>query len=193
MTQKTSSKKEFSTRTVIALIVINTVLLAGFIGAIAVYTPMVSNLQNKLAEKDNLIASLNSQIASSENNLLQSQTDNAAQAALIASLQSRLNLTASDVLVNNQSITQNASTYTYFGNHTIQFAGYVSVTVQSNTTTEYVQVVYLSHGVNYDTTITVGTNGTAVFPVLPPLIEIRVGNTNPSDAANATVTATHYY
>jgi len=39
----------------------------------------------------------------------------------------------------------------------------------------------------------VGTSGTAVFPVLPATIEIRVGNTEAVDNVTATVTATYYY
>ncbi len=176
-----------------ALLIINTVLLAGLIGSIAIYAPMVNNLQTKLTDKDSLIANLDSQIESLENNLYQSKTDSAAKDSQIADLQNSLSLNASQVIVNNQTITQNASTYTYFGNNTIAYAGYVSVVVQSTTDTEYVQVIYNSHGVDYDNKITVGTAGTAVFPVLPGLIEIRVGNTDTSTPANATVTATHYY
>jgi hypothetical protein len=38
-----------------------------------------------------------------------------------------------------------------------------------------------------------GTSGTAVFPVLPGIVEVRVGNTMASDANNATVKATYFY
>jgi hypothetical protein len=67
----------------------------------------------------------------------------------------------------NQTISQPADSYT-----DIPFlawdAGYFSVNVTSSTTdTTYVEVFYSAHGINYNNTITVGTNGTAVFPFVP--------------------------
>ena len=40
---------------------------------------------------------------------------------------------------------------------------------------------------------TIGTSGTALFPLLPGTVEIRMGNINQSDANNVTATITHYY
>ena len=75
----------------------------------------------------------------------------------------------------------------------LNFAGFVSVAVQSSSNTTYVEVVYSSYGVNYDNSVTVGTSGTAAFPVLPGTIEIRVGNTETVDSVNATITALYNY
>jgi len=105
-----------------------------------------------------------------------------------------VNLDKSTVLVNSQTISQPANSYTYW-TFSASYAGYISVNVESSTTTNtFVEVVYTSHGVNYDERITVGTSGTAAFPVLPSNnIQVRVGNTNLISGATETVTVTYHY
>jgi hypothetical protein len=193
MTEKTTLKRANGRTLVTVLAITHVVLLASLVGTIAIYFSAVNDLQAQLAEKDSVISSLNSQLSSIENSLFESRSGNLAKDSQIASLQNIINLNLSEVLVNNQHITQDANTSTYFVNNTIKCAGYVSVNVQSSTDTAYIELAYSSYGVNYDNKITVGTNGTAVFPVLPPLIEIRFGNTNPVETANATITAIYYY
>ena len=113
--------------------------------------------------------------------------------AQVSNLTNIVNLAKSTIWVNSQTISQPANSYTYW-NISASYAGYVSVNVQSSTTTNtYVEVVYSSHGVNYDNKIVVGTSGTAVFPILPASIEVRVGNTNLINGATETVTITYYY
>jgi len=109
-------------------------------------------------------------------------------------LNSTLNLDKSTVWVSDQTLRQPANIYTTWApGFSASFSGYVSVRVISTTTDTYVRVIYTSHGASYDNQIVVGTDGTAVFPVLPSSsIEIRVGNTN-FDGANGTVTITYYY
>lgn len=132
----------------------------------------------------------------------------------VSDLAEIVSLDESTVWVNNTAVTQTANNYTswfFWAN----YAGYVSVNVQSSTTNDtYVRVVYSTYGIDYDNTITVGTSGTATFPVLPVIliymtpsingsslpinateyyIEIRVGNTNLVNGANETVTVTYYY
>ena len=63
MAEKTSQKKVVGRTVAIALGMVCIVLVAGLVGAIAVYTPMVNNLESQTAEKDNTISSLNSQIS----------------------------------------------------------------------------------------------------------------------------------
>jgi predicted PurR-regulated permease PerM len=207
MAEKTSQKKVVGRTVAIVLGMVCIVLLAGLVGAIAVYTPMINNSESQIAEKNSTISSLNStisslnsQISALNNSLKQSSGDISAKDSQIAALNlqvarliSILNLNVSEVLVYNQFISQDASANTSCWNDVVNFAGYVSVSVQSSTNTTYVEVVYSSYGVNYDGNVTVGTSGTAVFPILPALIDIRVGNTNPVDPANATVTAIYYY
>ena len=133
----------------------------------------------------------------------------------ISSLNSRVNdltdianLDKSEVWVNDTTVTQTASNYTSWF-FTPRYAGYVSVNVQSSTTSNtYVRVIYIFDGIYYDNQTGVGTGGTAVFPVsyryIPPAqntpfspvippFEIRVGNTNSVGNATETVTITYHY
>jgi hypothetical protein len=122
---------------------------------------------------------------SSQNTNLQNQVND---------LTDTLNLGKSTIWVNNQPISEPASSYVAW-NFAANYAGYLSVWVKtSSSTTTYVRVIYSSHGVNYDNQITVGTGGTAVFPILPSgSIEVRVGNTNLITGHTQTVTITYYY
>jgi len=77
-----------------------------------------------------------------------------------------VNLADSTVWINNQTISQPANSYTDML-FQVTYEGYISVNVTSSTTnTTYVEATYSAHGINYNNTITVGTNGTAIFPVL---------------------------
>jgi hypothetical protein len=109
-------------------------------------------------------------------------------------LNSTLNLDKSTVWVSDQTLKQSANIYTTWApKFSASYVGYVSVRVISTTAEMYVRVIYTSHGANYDNQIVVGTDGTAVFPVLPSSsIEVRVGNTN-FNGVNGAVTITYYY
>jgi len=108
-------------------------------------------------------------------------------------LTSIVRLEKSTVLVNNQTISQPAYSYTYF-TFSVSYPGYISVEILTSTTSNtYVRAIWSSYGVNYDQSITVGTSGTAVFPVLPSNVEIRIGNSNLLSGATETVTITYYY
>lgn len=109
-------------------------------------------------------------------------------------------LDKSEIWINQQTVSQSANSCTYW-NHSVGFNGYISVNVHASTTNStYVRVIWSSSGwrgrdpINYDSQITVGTNGTANFPVLQTHgAEIRVGNTNLFDHAIEAVTITYYY
>jgi hypothetical protein len=109
-------------------------------------------------------------------------------------LNDTVNLAKSIVWVDDQTVSQPANSYTYW-TCSASYAGYVSVWVQTSTTTNTrVRVIYSSHGVDYDGEIGVGSSGTAVFPLLPSSnIEIRVGNHNLVSGATETVTITYHY
>jgi len=211
MAEKTSQKKVVGRTVAIALGMVCIVLVAGLVGAIAVYTPMVNNLKSQTAEKDNTISSLNSQISALNSSLNQISSSTSSKDSQIAALNlqvaglnsqlssiaSILALNESAFLVSNQEVTQepNASTTVYPPDEQtpLYYAGYVYVTVQSSSNTTYVEVIYSLYGVDYDNSVTVGTSGTAAFPVLPGLIDIRVGNTETVDSVNATITVIYYY
>lgn len=157
--------------------VIFLVLVVGEIYAIADYTT-INSLRNQASSLNSQITDLQTQIASLN--------------AQIFSLNTIVNLENSTVLVNAHTISQQAN-YCSYNNFTAGYAGYVSVNVQSSTNNTYVQVVYSSYGVDYNHLIFVGTSGTAVFPVLPANIQVRIGNTNPSDDATETITIKYYF
>ncbi len=45
----------------------------------------------------------------------------------------------------------------------------------------------------FDYNQTIGTSGTAVFPVLPGTLQINIGNINQTAANTVTATVTYYY
>lgn len=113
----------------------------------------------------------------------------------INDLNSNLNLDKSTVWVNDMTLNQPANFYTDWSpGFSASYCGYISAQATSNTSSTYVRVIYASHGVVYDNQISVGSGGTAAFPVLPcNNIEVRVGNTNLLDGARITVTVTYHY
>jgi len=182
-----SEKKVVGRNVAIALGIICIILAVGLVGVVANYTSIISSkddtissLNLQITSKDSQISSLNSQIAN-----LQNQVND---------LNSVINLEKSTVWVDDQTVSQPAGSYTYW-TVSASYAGYVSVWVQTSTTDNtYVRVIWSSHGVNYDESITVGVSGTAVFPILPASsIEIRVGNSNWLSGATETVTITYHY
>jgi hypothetical protein len=200
------TQKQVVNRTmVIALGLACIVLAAGLVGSIAFYMPMVNSLQVQITEKNSTISSLNStisslnstisslnqQISALQNNL--NQNNVTALNQQISLLTSFLLLNESEYLVDNQAGSLDAGANATVFADALFYAGYVSVAVQSDSSTTYVELAYYSFGVNYDNNVTVGTSGTAVFPVLPTTVEISVGNTETVDSVNVTVTATYYY
>jgi uncharacterized coiled-coil protein SlyX len=206
-TEKRAQRKIVSRKMVIALGMICIVLVAGLVGAIAVYMPMVSNLESQIAEKDSTIFSLNSQVSSLNSQVSSLQADfeqlnstiedyKEAIEAFNQQVSYYLNilyLNESGYLFATQTFTQDANASTVVYNDNIRYAGYVSVAVESNSTTTYALVMYSSYGVEYNNNVTVGTSGTVVFPVLPGDILVGVGNTEPVDTVAATVTASYTY
>ena len=208
VTEKMRQKKIVGRRVAIALGMICIVLVAGLVGAIAVYMPMVNSLESQIAEKDSAISflnsqvsSLNSQVSSLQDNLEQTKIELVESQEAIQTLNSRIlnylniiYLNETVYLVSDYGLTQNASDYTMAWADIIEYAGYVSVGVESTSNTTYARVFYSSpHGVNYDHNVTVGTSGIAVFPVLPGGIEVGVGNTEQADNVTALVTASYTY
>jgi hypothetical protein len=77
------------------------------------------------------------------------------------------------------------------------YAGYVSVQVSSSQSNEtIVEVVYANQVLRYDNSISLGSSGTAVFPVLPSGMVIYFAPPEfmgSSFSYTATVTITYYY
>jgi len=169
-----SEKKVVGRNVAIALGIICIILAVGLVEAIANYTSIISG-------KDDTITSLNSQIVS--------------LTIQVSDLNDTVNFHKSAFWVMDHTISQSVHSYTYW-TFSASYAGYVSVVVLSSTTTNtYVEVIWNAYGISYDSgQITVGTSGTAHFPILPSSsIEIRVGNTNLFNGATETVTIIYYY
>lgn len=182
-----SEKKVISRNVAIALGIIAIILSVGLVGAITNYTSIISS-------KDNIIATQNSEISNLENQITNKDSQIASLQNRVNNLNDIVNLAKSTVWVDSQTVSQPAGSYVYW-TVSASYAGYVSVWVQTSTTTNtYVRVIYSAYDVNYDHQIGVGTGGTAVFPLLPcSSIEIRVGNTNLLSGATETVTITYHY
>jgi len=202
-TQKKSNVK------VIVLAVVCIVLAASLVGVIAIYQP--TTLHSQIAEKDNQISELQTQIQLLQTQLSQS-IDASTYALQIASLNSQiqgLNDTLTDILSDYQNLqnivalqksgilydaeaNQEANSAKTIWNNNLDYAGYIVVQATSSSSTTYAQVLYTFGEVNFDFNQTLGELGTAVFAVLPSIVEVRIGNTG-AEANNSTVTATYYY
>jgi outer membrane biosynthesis protein TonB len=194
----------------IALVLVGIVLSAGLVSVLAIYLPMVNNLNSQITEKDTDIAALTSQVASlnSQMSSLQATIDQNNQTIknlqdgvqiLNSQIQGYLNivyLNASGYLFASQPVSQNASEATIIFQNTVDYPGFVAVSAQAASNTTYIGLSYSSYGVNYNQNVTVGKSGTAYFPVLPATIGIIIGNEDTYTDGyvnNATVTAVYHY
>jgi flagellar basal body-associated protein FliL len=194
---------------VIALAIICVILAASLVGVIAFYQPTTTNLQSQIAEKDNTISSLNQTIdylhatttntsvymqqivyleqeLSSMNDTLTSAYENMIYYENLTQLQ------ASSILIYQQQGTIANNTWVDAYNNVLRYAGYIVVQATSTTNSTYVETLYSSYRVNFDQNVTLGMSGTAVFPVLPGTVEVRIGNLDQTSAV-VTVTVSYYY
>jgi hypothetical protein len=191
----------------IALATICIVLAAGLVGVLALYLSKgspTSDLQAQITQKDNTISALQSEVASLQSQLSQSANSSASQISTlnnqIAALNDQLEgyyniatLNSSSILLYQQAVTQNANEITSVFSETIYYAGYVVIEATASANTTFVEVNYSYAGSDFNYNNTIGTSGSAVFPVLPGTLLINMGNTNQTDANSITVTATYYY
>ena len=195
MNEQPIQKKVVSRNTAIALGIICVILAVVVVGTFTAY----SILNSQIEDKEYQISSLNSQIADKDSQIADKNNTIISLNSQIQNLTSQKNqlqdvvdLAESTTWISSQTVNQTVNSTIYW-NFSASYAGYVAVIVESSTSTNtYVRLIYSSHDVNYDNQISVGTNGTAVFPVLPTSIEIRVG-TNPSVVTTITLTITYYY
>ena len=170
-------KKVVNRNVAIGIGVLCIVLLVTMIGLVVDYTSVLNN-------KDSQIANLQSQV----------KFDN----STIDRLTAIVNLSNSTVWVNNESINQPAgnssNTYTSWS-YSVSYAGYVVVDILSSSNSNtYVELKYSRNEVNYNSTVNVGSGGSAWFPVLPANnIGVRVINNNFFASASETVTITYWY
>ncbi len=208
MTQENTVQKKNNMK-VIALAVVCVILASSLIGVIAVYVP--NNSQAQLTEKENTIASLQTQINALEYQL--STTNSTTYFTQIAHLNSQLS-DLNDTLTSlyseynslqkiaqlgttelwyDNSFSQSANETTTLGTAQVDYAGYVVVQATASANTTFAEVLYTFGDINMDFNQTIGTSGTALFPLLPGTVEVRMGNINQSNTNNVTATITHYY
>jgi cell division protein FtsB len=195
----------------LASIIVMIVLLASMAGVIAVYVPLAvnnatENVNAQLEAKDANITALNANITSlnSQISSLQSRISSNTETIkeltdvnqyLNSQIASYLLLNTTTYIYTEETLTQNASESTTIFQDVLNYAGYVGVTVQSTSSTTYVQLYYAYKGVIFNQNVTTATSGTAYFPILPTGITINVGNTDTytGDTVNATLSVTYYH
>ena len=213
MSQESNVQKKGNSKVLVfALVGVVVILAASLVGVIAIYQP----IDSQLAAKDNTINSLNAQILNLESELASQSNSSSTQAYVnqitllnqqLASLndsftaarsdaysfQNILQLQESGILYPSSSITQAANASTTIWNDQLEYAGYVIVQATATANTTYAEVFYSYTGVNFDYNQTIGTSGSAVFPVLPGIVQVIVGNINQNNSNNLTITATYFY
>ncbi len=209
--ENTVQKKGNSKVLVFALIAICVILAGSLVGVIAIYQP----LDSQITTKDNTINDLNARISQLEGSQANNSTTVSGTTQAYMDQIRQLNLELSDlndsyVAANSiaqlqesgllydssesgTSIVQNANSTTNLWNDQLDYAGYVVVQATATANTTYADAIYSFSGVNFDLNQTIGTSGTAIFPVLPGPVQINIGNINQSDTNTITVTATYYY
>jgi outer membrane murein-binding lipoprotein Lpp len=190
-----SEKKMVRRSVAIGVGIVSIILVAGLVGVLAYYMPIVNDKDNIIASRDSQIASLNSNVTS-----LQNQVNNLNSS--VKSLRDQMNNLTDILNLQKSSIWFTSGTVNIMGSaptceENAAFAGYVSVEVSSQYNVT-VEVRYFSHGANYDNSIILGNSGTAVFPVLPANISIYSFQTWSeqfvlSGPLYASVTITYYY
>ena len=184
----------------------------------------VSTLQNQTAADTNNLNSLDAQLiqlqtwlngnvsllASLNQSATQSNTTLLNELYSLANVGVGLNITSGTMIlysnvttlqptvwVNAQTVNNAADGFTNLGTFTASNAGYIFLNCTSNKPRTYARILYAANGVNFDSgEVTVGQNGTAIFPVLPAQVQVIIGN----HAANAgaagvteTVTVTYFH
>ncbi len=203
--ENTTQKKVFGKKVIVTLGIIYVVLIAGLVGTIAFYMSLVNNLNLQMAEKDSEISSLNSQLAEKDDIISSLNAQISTFQNFLAAKDSQINLLNSTILylynylylnvstlLVYTSVTQDANSSTIVWNYMLQFAGYIVVYLQSSSNTTYVELSYSYHEVDYRNIVTVGTNGTAAFPVLPALVKINVGNADAISPVTTSIMAIYY-
>lgn len=192
----------------ILLGIVCTVLSIGLIIALVAYLPttaQINSLNTQIAQKNQTITGLNLQITALQSQIASLNSSNTNVQYLqnqISTLQQQMDslynvlyLNASALLVNNQAFSMAPySNVTVWDqpDTPLQYAGYLTVQVQSSSNLMYIQVSYNSYGIAYDNVVEVG-NSTVAFPVLPGPVVIVVGNTELTDSVTATLTAIYQY
>jgi TolA-binding protein len=199
--------KSSNSKKVLALAVVCVILTASLVAVVA-------TLQAQITEKGETIDSLNEQIATLQLQISQT-TNNSILLQNLAYLSNKVNELSEELseanaaietyqsiislssatLFYNGSITQDANSVTtlelYYD--VIMYAGYIVVEVEASANTTFAQALFSFSETDFDFSETVGESGSAIFPVLPGFLEVRIGNLMETGANNATVRVMYYY
>ena len=210
MTEESGQRKVVGRTVVIVLGLICVVLAAGLVGVLAVYLSGSSNASEistlkaeNTALKGNM-TSLTNQLATLQNSLNQANANldslrdqydsdiaelNEAYLALV----NLLNLNASATILRDEPVQLGAGENVTAFEDSVQYAGYFTVQVTSDSNTTFAQIIFSYRGFDFNNTVVVGESGTAAFAVLPGNVAVIIGNTEVTDAVTATVTVTYIY
>lgn len=103
----------------------------------------------------------------------------------ISSLQSIVNLSQSQTIVNNYSVSGTAGQLVNIASFTAVYPGYIHITGTSTTTNGYLLV--------NSTTLQFGTGTVLDLPILPGNVTISFGNSNFINGATANLTVNYIY
>jgi len=164
--------------TVISLVVICVVLLAG-LGVATTYYAMT------LHSRDATIELLNKQILDKNDRIASLSTQ-------VDDYLAMLNLEKQEIWLRNT--TGVGAGYLSVAED-LSYAGYVLVRLyESNSTDTAARVIWSYKDIQYNNTVMIGSNGAAVFPVMPTHVEVRVGNfAHPELVLATTVDIIYYY
>ena len=205
MVEASGKPRKVVGRTVaIVLVIVCVILSAGLIAVVAVYLPTASTIARLNAENaglDGNVTLLSQQLVNLHNDLAQLESSISTKDSTINSLNDQVNglynvlfLNATGTPVSNQGFSLAAGENSNVWNGNVDYAGYITASVQSSSNTTFVQLSYSAFGINFDDKIVVGASGVAGFPVLPTdNINVIVGNTELVDSVNGTVTVTYHY
>lgn len=192
---------------VIALAIISIILLASTIGAFALYLPtqtQITDQQQTIDDLNDQVSELQDEIDSLEDyqgqySSLKTQYDslqddweslNSTYYEYRGEYGDIISLEKSETL-SSDDYDQDANEVTLLWSGSVDYAGYVTVDVESDVTSTYVEVtsVYDTHTMAYNQTV--GKDGLALFAVLPGTVTIKVGNID--QAAEFDATAIYIY
>jgi hypothetical protein len=203
---------------VIVLAVICVVLLVSTIGALALYLPAqseidqrdatIAGLEEDIADAQDEIDSTDSQIQTYKNQIsaledenegLQDDWDtmNATMYDAIDEYNDAsdiFNLDLSSTLYTDDEFDLEAKETETLWSGTINYAGYVAVSGTSEASSTYVEVTCLfgdTYNLAYNQTI--GTDDTVVFAVLPGTVTVKIGVLNEASTSTLDPTVIYYY
>jgi len=154
-----------------------------------------ASLQNQYSSLQSSYNSLQSQYSSLQSQYSSLQSQYSSLQSSYANLQSIANLQQTTTWVNAQTVSEGPGG-DYYWSFSAPYAGYVTVTVSSSTTSNtWIEIFGTSsNGIGYDTgEIPIVSGGTISYPVLPGTVYVEVGNNNLANGATETVAITYTY